>query len=317
MKAVVIGPFDMKRASEAVPRLNLIQVHNETDLFEKSHDADIILQMNLGWIRNGFPALLKASPKLKWFHCSSAGVDPLICQELIDSGVSLTCAKGLTIGPLLAEHAFALMLSLTRGLVEPISTKHWNSQSISAQGAYELGGKTIGLVGFGGTGKELAIRAQSFGMTVIAIRRSPDLKSNFTEWGPDRLFDMLEVADFVVISVPETPETRHMFNSEAFLKMKDTAILINVGRGKTVETNALLKALSEKQIFGAGLDVIDPEPLPESHPMWEMDNVVITPHIAGNSRERAQRNETVVIENLKRFYNGLPLQNTVDVNLGY
>ena len=87
--------------------------------------------------------------------------------------------------------------------------------------------------------------------------------------------------------------------------------------GKTVETNALLKALSEKQIFGAGLDVIDPEPLPESHPMWEMDNVVITPHIAGNSRERAQRNETVVIENLKRFFNGLPLQNTVDVNLGY
>ena len=317
MKALVKGPFNINKASAIAPDVDIIKVNDEASLFLNAHNADIILMMDLGWIRRGFPMLLNASPKLRWFHCSSAGVDPLICPELIDSDVSLTCGKGSTVGPLLAEHAFALMMSLTRGLVESARIKHWNPQSFSAQQAYEISGKTLGILGFGGTGKELAVRARSFGMEVIAIRRTPACKSDFIEWGPDRLFDMLEIADFVVIAVPDTPDTRSMFDSEAFLRMKNSAILINVGRGQTVETDALVNALIDNQIAGAGLDVVDPEPLPESHPLWDMDNVIITPHIAGNSPERAKRNETVVLENLERFCNGSPLKNTVDVNLGY
>jgi len=317
MKALVKGPINIKKASEVAPELDIIQVNDEASLFSHAHDADIILMMNLGWIRNGFPALLNASPQLRWFHCSSAGIDPLICPELVDSDVSLTCGKGLTVGPLLAEHAFALMMSLTRGLVESARVKQWNPQSSSAQRAYEISGKKLGIVGFGGTGKELALRAQSFGMEVIAIRRTPACKSNFIEWSQDRLLDMLEISDFVVIAVPDTPDTRSMFDSEAFLRMKKSAILINVGRGQTVETDALVNALIDNQIAGAGLDVVDPEPLPENHPLWDMDNVIITPHIAGNSPERAKRNEIAVLNNLERFCNGSPLKGTVDVNLGY
>ena len=317
MKVLVKGPFNIEKASKAAPNLEIKQVNDETSLFSNAHDADIILMMSLGWIESGFPALLNASPKLKWFHCSSAGVDPLICPELVSSNIILTSAKGFTVGPLLAEHAFALMLSLSRGIVEPNQIKQWNPQSNSAQQVYEIAGKTLGVVGFGGTGKALALRAQSFGMEVIAIRLNPASKSDFVEWGPNRFLEMLEIADFVVIAVPDTPDTKSMFNSEAFFHMKNSAILINVGRGQTVETDALVDALINKKIAGAGLDVVNPEPLPPNHPLWKIDNVIVTPHIAGNSPERTKRNETTVLENLSAFCNGLPLKNTVDLKLGY
>lgn len=193
-------------------------------------------------------------------------------------------------------------------------------ESPIAGDVFELGGKTMGLVGFGGVGRHLARMARGFNMKVVAVRRSPgtaDSDDGTTVWGADRFHEMLSVSDVVVVSVPDLPATRAMFDAEAFRTMKNRAILIAVGRGKTVDTDALVDALNAGEIGGAGLDVVDPEPLPDDHPLWQMDNVIITSHNAGTSPERGERNRALVLENLKRFVAGQPLLNRVDCDAGY
>jgi phosphoglycerate dehydrogenase-like enzyme len=319
MKMVLSGTLDETAALRIVPDLKIVRAEGEEELLAASADADIAVMMVMGWLRGGFPAFLAHAKKLRWFHCSSAGVDPLLCPEFIASDVVMTCAKGSPIGALLAEHAFALMLSLTRGIADCARLKRWKGRSDGARQAYELGGKTLGIVGFGGAGQALAKRARAFDMNVIAVRRRPALSDDagVKQWGMECFHEMLGCADIVVVTVPHTPETEGLFGPAEFKCMQEHALLIAIGRGQTVQTDALVSALENGAIGGAGIDVVDPEPLPDDHPLWQCPNTVITPHMAGNAPERAGRNEQLVLENLKRFALGQPLLSAVDKILGY
>ena len=317
MKMVLRGSLDKEAALRIAPDLEIVQAEDEEALLAASADAEIAVMMNMGWLRGGFPAYLKRAPHLRWFHCSSAGVDPLLCPEFLSSDVVMTCAKGSPIGPLLAEHAFALILSLTRGIAAHARLNRWDSGSDEAQSAYELGGKTLGIVGYGGVGTALARRARAFDMDVLAVRRHPQDDGETPQWGMDRFEEMLQRADIVVVTVPHTPETEGLFDAKAFSIMKESALLITVGRGQTVQTDALVGALNRGSIGGAGLDVVDPEPLPDNHPLWSCPNAIITPHMAGNGPERAGRNQELVLENLRRYVAGQPLLSAVDKTLGY
>ena len=314
MKLVALEHIDEAAVRKVLPDIEIVRSDRD-GVVDAVRDANVLI----GSPGNKWREILQTAKRLRWVHVSSAGVDPMMCPEFLASDVVLTCAKGDVVGPLLAEHAFALMLALTRGIALCVRDGRWNRHDGQAgKAVYEVGGKTMGLVGFGGVGRYLAGMAQAFNMNVIAVRRSPgDGPEGVTIWGPDRFYDLLAQSDVVVVSVPDTPDTREMFNAEAFRKMKKTAILITVGRGKTVDTDALVDALQHGEIGGAGLDVVDPEPLPDDHPLWQFRNVIITPHIAGNAPERAGRNHTLVLENLRHLANGEPLESVVDKKAGY
>jgi phosphoglycerate dehydrogenase-like enzyme len=315
MKLVALQKIDEAAVRAVVPDIEF--VHTSRDqLLDVVTDADILI----GSPGNLWEDVLKVSPKLRWVHVSSAGVDRMVSPAFLESEITLTCAKGDVVGPLLAEHAFALMLALTRGIALCVRDGRWNRhEGAAGKLVFEVGGKTMGLVGFGGVGQHLARMAKAFDMDVIALRRAVvgDEPEGVTVWGNERFDDLLAQSDVVVVSVPDTPDTRGMFDKDAFAKMKKSAFLITVGRGNTVDTDALVDALQKGEIAGAGLDVVDPEPLPDEHPLWRMRNVIITPHIAGNAPERAGRNQALVLDNLKRFAQGDALMSAVDKSAGY
>jgi len=183
----------------------------------------------------------------------------------------------------------------------------------------ELCGKTLGIVGLGGIGSEVAKRAKAFGMRVIATRRRPDRRSEFADEvrGADELGWLLGESDFVAVCSALTHETRHLIGAEELKRMKATAYLINIGRGGLVDEGALVAALRGGEIAGAGLDVFEREPLPSESPLWEMPNVMITPHDAGSSPRSHERLMEVFLENLRRYVAGEPLLNVVDKRAGY
>jgi len=183
----------------------------------------------------------------------------------------------------------------------------------------ELTGKVMGIIGLGGTGIEVARRAAVFGMEVIAIEPEDMQEPDFVKeiWKPERFHDLLECSDVVTICAPLTDETRGMFDMNAFRKMKRTAILINVTRGGITDGPALMKALAEKLIAAAGLDVTPEEPLPSDSPLWNMDNVIITPHTSGGSPARMDRLVELFCENLQRFLEDMPLLCVIDKQKGY
>jgi phosphoglycerate dehydrogenase-like enzyme len=177
----------------------------------------------------------------------------------------------------------------------------------------------MGLVGLGGTGRGVAKRAKAFGMEVIAVEPEsvPQPPEVSTVWKPGRLYDLLRLSDVVTVCCPLTPQTKEMFDEAAFAQMKPSAYLIDVTRGEVLKNDALVAALREGKIAGAGLDVTPVEPLPEDHPLWQMPNVVVTPHTAGASQFRAARNIQRFIANLRRYRDGLPLEGLIDKTKGY
>ncbi|HWO72564.1 MAG TPA: D-2-hydroxyacid dehydrogenase [Dehalococcoidia bacterium] len=257
---------------------------------------------------------------LRWLHCVSAGVDMLLFPEMVESEVALTGEKGL-VGEHLADHAFGLLLSLTRQLKRPIleAPKIWHLRAPLRKVMVELTGLTMGIVGLGGTGRAVAKRARAFGMECIAVdvEDVPPCPDVGEVWGMERFHDFLAASDVVTICCPLTKQTRGMFDDEAFASMRPTAFLVNVTRGPIVDPEAITKALNVGQIAGAGLDVTPIEPLPEDHPLWEMPNVVITPHTAGASQFRARRNVARFIRNLGHYRAGRPLEGQIDKQKGY
>ena len=327
-KIIVTGlpPASIEELRQAVPQANIVgvgpstRVRNpkevESLLLAEIADADAIL----GTIS---PALVRAGKKLKWVQTFSAGVEPYLhlspTQELRDSNIVLTNAKILQ-GPNIADHAFAMLLALARDLHRIIPNRvreQWTRDQHSH--IIELNGKTAVVIGVGGIGSQIAVRAHAFGMEVIGVDPKdipiqPHLKRVVA---PDRLETVLPQADVVFVSAPHTPRTDNMMGPRQFEMMKKGSYFIAVSRGRLYNTEALMKALDSKQVAGAGLDVTNPEPLPPGHPLWKFENVIITPHIAGQGDNVQKRRMEVLKENLRRFVNGEPLLNVVDKQKGY
>jgi len=262
--------------------------------------------------------LFERAQRLRWVQTLGAGVDGLLFPEFVESDIMLTSEKG-HVGPHLAEQAFANLLALTRGVARAIRERTWENKWQIRQAAWELTGMTMGIVGLGGTGIEVARRAHAFGMRVLAVDPEPVVPPPFVEavWRMDRFYDLLAQSDVVTICAPLTPQTRGMFNLEAFRHMRRHAILVNVTRGQIVDGPSLVQALQEGLIGGAALDVTPEEPLPPDHPLWAMYNVVITPHVAGASPLRADRAVNLFCDNLRRYRAGEPLQAIIDKRKGY
>jgi phosphoglycerate dehydrogenase-like enzyme len=264
------------------------------------------------------PDLFERGGQIRWVQTLGAGVDGLLFDDFVTSAIVLTSEKGY-VGPHLAEQAFALLLAITRGVARSVREATWDNRWSIRGECWELTDRTLGIVGLGGTGREVARRAAAFGMKVLAIDPEPVARTAEVAevWRMDRFPDLLRESDAVVICAPLTDETRGMFNLDAFRQMKRTGILINVTRGEIVDDASLIQALREQLIAAAGLDVTPIEPLPPGHPLWSMDNVVITPHVAGASPRRLDRAVDLFCRNLVAMRQGAPLESVIDKRKGY
>jgi len=263
-----------------------------------------------------------AAKKLKWFQVNSAGVENVLAAipELKSSAVTLTNMK-IVQGIEIADHAFALLLGLTRRIdvaVANRATETWPNLATFGR-PLELHGKTAVIVGVGGIGTQIAVRAKAFGMSVIGVDPNdiPYMPHLDRTVPPDRLDTVLPEADVVFISAPHTPATDKMIGAAQFALMKKGVWFIAVSRGRIYDNLALVDALKSGQVAGAGLDVTATEPLPKGHPLWTTGRVIITPHIAGRSDGDAGRYHEVHLENVIRFGRGERLRNMVDKEKGY
>jgi phosphoglycerate dehydrogenase-like enzyme len=266
-------------------------------------------------------ATLQRLKKLKWVQVWHAGVENMP-KEMVTHPVVLTNMQRV-LGPVIAETAIALLLSLTRGLIQSsvpnFYKKKWSGvpDDVKLDDLYH---KTIAIVGMGGIGSETARRLHyGFNMRVIATDAKPMHKPDFVDelHDPSWLVEMVPQADVLMSAAPLTKQTKEMFNEEVFGKMKRDAYFINVSRGGLVQQSALIDALKTKKIRGAGLDVTTPEPLPADHPLWTCPNLVITPHNSSVADVRNQRMLALAVENVRRYTLGLPLMNVVDKEKGY
>lgn len=269
------------------------------------------------------PEFLRAARKLVWVQASGAGVDRYVAlPEIVEpERLVLTNMSGVA-GPAIADHVFAMLLALTRDLPVHLAGRAegaWNREGSGVLRPVVLQGRTLLVVGLGSIGTEIARRGQGFGMHVIATRRSDAPSPSFVEHvgKPEELLALLPRADVVAIALPLTDETKGLFGPEAFAAMKPSSYLVNIGRGRIVDTDALLASLESGHLAGACLDVTDPEPLPSGHPLWSFPNVVITPHVSSEGEITDERHWELMRENLRRFDAGEPLLNVVDKRAGY
>jgi phosphoglycerate dehydrogenase-like enzyme len=264
--------------------------------------------------------MLDEMPRLRWIQAGGAGVNSYDLGAIAGRGIVLTNASGVA-APNIAEHIMGMMLALARRLpilVRSQVTHQWRDHATHRE-VRELLGATLLIVGVGDIGRELAQRAGAFGMEIIGVRRRGSLEiPGFAQLvSRDELPRVVGGADHIAITLPETTETRGMFDAELIAKIKPGAILYNVGRGPVVDTPALIAALESGHLGGAGLDVTDPEPLPDDSPLWDMENVLITSHTSGSTPRYWQRLLPLVTDNIRRIQAGEKLQNVVDPEAGY
>ena len=269
--------------------------------------------------------LFLAARKLKWIQAWGAGVDRLLIPEVVKSQVIVTNAGGVHPTPI-SEHVIGFMLCFSRKLhlfIRNQAQRKWErdeSTEESTEQIEELSGKTVGILGLGRIGTEIAEKSKCLGMRVIATKRHVNrpVSTCIDQLIPSTdLNQLLAESDFVVLSLPLTEETRGMIGESQLKNMKRTGYLINVSRGKIVQENKLIEALKKGWIAGAGLDTFESEPLPEKSELWGFNNVIITPHIAGQTPFYMERLTNIFCENLDRFIHKKPLINVVDKVLGY
>lgn len=272
-------------------------------------------------------ALLEAANSsgntLRWIHTGTAGVASLLYPELVESDVLLTNSAGVH-APAMAETVLAMMLHFARGLdfaVRAQAAARWDSQPFEERiGAItELDGATLGIIGLGGIGIEVARRARALGMNVIAARRSnlPGPTGVEVITGPGSLGRLLARADYLLIAVPDTPRTRGLVGKAEIAGLKPGAVLINVARGEILDERALLEALEGGRLRGAALDVFRNEPLPADSPFWHLPNVLITPHVSATTTRFWEREVELIRDNVARYLAARALRNVVDKRLGY
>ena len=292
-------------------QLHIIEAQNSAEALRNIGDTDVVF--------GGFNrTLFENAKQLKWVQVLSAGVDGLLFPEFVQSDVVLTSAKGF-VGPHLADQAWALILGLLRGIGRSVRERTWDNRMSIRLATWELSERTLGIVGLGGTGIDVARRAQGFDMRTIAVDPETVEAPSFVHevWQMNRFHELLAQSDVVAICAPLTPETHGMFDDAAFQAMQSHALLVNVTRGKIIDGPALLRAMKNGSIGGAGLDVTPEEPLPTDSPLWDMPNVIITPHVAGGSPIRLDRTVGLFCDNLERTLVGKPLLSIIDKEKGY
>ncbi|HQE93041.1 MAG TPA: D-2-hydroxyacid dehydrogenase [Anaerolineae bacterium] len=266
--------------------------------------------------------LFLAARQLKWVQSPSSGVNHyLAIPELAASNVILTSASG-THAACLADSVFGMILAFTRCIKDFVLRQQhheWASQAFRPQ-MVELTGSTMGIIGLGAVGRAIAQRAVAFGMHVVAVDILPVARPDIVEtlWGPEQLHELLNVSDYVVVAVPYTSATDGMIGAEEIAQMKPGALLVGISRGRIIDEDALTAALKSGHLRGAALDVFAQEPLPPDSELWDLPNVLITPHAAGGTQFEGQYVLDIFYENLDRFFRGdLPLRNQVDKQRGF
>lgn len=316
-KVVIIRDLEeqyIREISEVIPEWDIITGADRSNWEPHLHDAEIIAD----WNRIAAIHCFNKNAKLRWVQAWSAGVNNLPLEEFEKRDIYLTSANGVHAYPI-SETIFALMLALTRNIhkyVRDQQTRTWDSSMIEL----EIHQKTIGIIGIGAIGKETAKIAKAFGMNVLGVRHSGK-PVEFVDhmYTTEDLSIVLSKCDYVVNTLPSTNETYHLIGKQSFAQMKPSAFFINIGRGDTVVEEDLIAALKSGQIAGAGLDVFEEEPLSETSPLWDMENVIITPHTSGSTKYYDQRAiRDIFLPNLKSYLEtGMPSLNVVDYSKGY
>jgi phosphoglycerate dehydrogenase-like enzyme len=316
-----IPPPERATLARILPGVQIVYAKDVATAAREAADADIVTGITAppGICES---SIINNAKQLRWILALSAGVERCIgVPSVISRNLLITNLRGLG-SAAIGEHAIALALALARGLDTFITNQasgRWSSRDARASHMETLTGKTLLVVGLGGIGTEVASRAHGLGMKVIATRNrgheGPDYVSHVG--GPDELLQLASTADVVVNAAPLTDETRGIFNAKFFSAMKPTAYFINVARGGSVVTADLVTALNSGKIGGAGLDVVDPEPLPPDHPLWHAKNVIITPHISSFSDIPNEAIWVVVNENLRRYAAGEKMLSVVDLKREY
>jgi phosphoglycerate dehydrogenase-like enzyme len=291
-------------------------VGDKPEHFAKAPPADAIFVCSLG--RGAVEPVLPLSPRLRWVHSRSAGVERLLFPGLVESPIPLTNGKGV-FSVSLAEWVVGAVIFFAkdfRRLVRNQAAQKWEEFAPEM-----VEGRTLGIVGYGDIGRATAARARPLGMRVLALRRRPQ------ESRADPLVDevlpaealpqLLERSDYVLVATPLTAETRHLLGRSELSRLKPSAVLINVGRGAVIDERALVEALEQGRLKGAALDVYEEEPLPAGHPLWRLENVLLSPHSADQTVTWLLDATRAFLENLDRFRRGEPLRNLVDKTRGY
>jgi len=323
-KVVLLG-FDARTAGErdrlasAVPHAKFVVARNRAEAITEAADADVLIGFNPQICDR---AIIDADRQLRWILSLAAGVSH--CVELPSvrrRRILITNMRGVD-SAAISEHAIALALALAHGLdvfAKDTARARWSQADAAHTHMEVLFGKTMLVVGLGGIGTDVAERAHALGMTVIATRehghRGPPFVSYVGE--PTELLTLARRADVIVNTVPLTPSTTGMYDARFFSVLKPTALFINVARGASVVTAALTRALDDHRLGGAGLDVVDPEPLPPDDPLWRAPRLIVTPHIAGRSDLKGLDRWVVARENLRRYAAGEAMLSVVSLRLGY
>lgn len=258
-----------------------------------------------------------ASPNVRWVHSRSAGLDNVLFPELVASAIPLTNGTGV-FSQSLGEFALAAILYFAKDF--PRMLRNQRAQRWEQFDVEEIAGCTAGIVGYGDIGRAVAVRLKSMGMRVLALKRhAPAAADPSIErfYMPDEMAAMLGQCDYVVVAAPLTEETRHMVSDAAFAAMKPSAVVVNVGRGPVIDQAALATALKEKKIRGAGLDVFEQEPVPSGDPIWNFENVLVSPHCADHTNDWLNDSIRFYLEQYERFAKGELLQNVAQKHLGY
>lgn len=312
-------PEHLERIRAAAPGARIVSVSPEGLAQGGLDDVEVLLH---GWLADdAYERLLARAPRLRWIHSASVGVERLLVPAATSRGLVFTNARGVFSRPV-AEYVLMMVLAVSRRLPELLTLQAERTwQPLEGR---ELRDVTLGLVGFGSIGRAIAELAAPFGCRILAVRRGavpragePPMPEGVEVGGPDSLPDLLAAADFVVLALPLTADTERLVDAAALARMKRTAWLINVARGRLVDEPALLRALGAGAIGGAVLDTFAEEPLPPASPFYEQPNVIVTPLTSWSSTRVLDASIDLFCENLRRFAAGAPLVNAVDPGAGY
>jgi phosphoglycerate dehydrogenase-like enzyme len=298
--------------------LEVVRLASYEGVEEEIRDAEVVITWSLR------PEQIEPARKLRWIHSPAAAVHQLLFPQLVGRDIIITNGRDVH-GPVVAEHVIAMILALAKKLPQASRFQHrraWGQEELwnSRPHPREVAGATLGLVGLGTIGRSAARHASGLGMRVIAVREHPEKASPEgveQVFASSQLDALLAQSDYVVLAAPVTSATHNLIDAAGLAKMKPDACLINVGRGQLVDEAALVQALRDNKIGGAALDVFVEEPLPSSSPLWDFENVLITPHTAGLTEKQWERQYAVVAENLRRYLNHQPLLAIVDQAKGY